>query len=283
MKFAYANPARADSSKARFYHFRVEDPSKFQKGSFRTIDPGVPGHIKLIIGRPHGKKTTRTQSILVEKKYYPSQTAAKMVADEYLAHYRENPGGFMTTILGGASAGAAAGTMAAYVGHRLKRNPDKPYYQNILLYRHRQKDYMPWQRLGWKPSEGITLVASYDWHEQMDDVLPRIREKTPDQITKEDLTPTFGDFKIEMDLKNPAPLPPGYGFGLEARVQHHLQYNHYPPVSSAFVSAAIEAINHARDEDLDHVIELPNGRKLSVEAIMEGLHLWDFVEPYAEE
>lgn len=47
--------------------FRQESPSKFQKGSFRTLDVGRQGGMKLIIGRPKGKKTTRVQSVIYEK------------------------------------------------------------------------------------------------------------------------------------------------------------------------------------------------------------------------
>lgn len=43
---------------------RIREPSEFQKGSFRTIDPGKPGGPKVIVGRPKGKKVTRLQAIL---------------------------------------------------------------------------------------------------------------------------------------------------------------------------------------------------------------------------
>lgn len=49
---------------------QVMPKSKFQKGSFRTIDPGGPGHLKLVIARlkagPH-KGKTRVQEILYSK------------------------------------------------------------------------------------------------------------------------------------------------------------------------------------------------------------------------
>lgn len=48
----------------------VMPKSKFQKGSFRTIDPGRIGHTKLVIGRlkagPH-KGKTRTHEVLTHK------------------------------------------------------------------------------------------------------------------------------------------------------------------------------------------------------------------------
>ena len=54
----------------KYTRTRVMAPSKFQKRSFRTIDPGRPGHTKLVIGRlktgPHRGKT-RVQAILYKK------------------------------------------------------------------------------------------------------------------------------------------------------------------------------------------------------------------------
>jgi hypothetical protein len=54
----------------RYIHKSVMSKTKFQKGSFRTIDPGRPGHTKLVIGRlkagPH-KGKTRVQKILYSK------------------------------------------------------------------------------------------------------------------------------------------------------------------------------------------------------------------------
>ena len=48
----------------------VMPKSKFQVGSFRTLDVGRPGHTKLVIGRlksgPH-KGKTRTQEVLWKK------------------------------------------------------------------------------------------------------------------------------------------------------------------------------------------------------------------------
>lgn len=55
------------SAEGQYFRARVEEPEKFQKGSFRTLDVGREGHIKTVIGRPIGKSTTATQSILVSK------------------------------------------------------------------------------------------------------------------------------------------------------------------------------------------------------------------------
>jgi hypothetical protein len=49
---------------------KVMPTSKFQKGSFRTLDIGRPGHTKAIIGRlktgPH-KGKTRVQELLYSR------------------------------------------------------------------------------------------------------------------------------------------------------------------------------------------------------------------------
>jgi len=64
------NPkGRGYGKKAKYFHLRVKAPGKFQKGSFRTIDPGKPGGAKIVIGRLKGKKTTTAQSILVPKAW----------------------------------------------------------------------------------------------------------------------------------------------------------------------------------------------------------------------
>lgn len=60
----------------RYTHERVQSPRKFARASFRTIDPGRPGHTKLIIGCPKGqwdrkrrrcRVGTQVQAILTEK------------------------------------------------------------------------------------------------------------------------------------------------------------------------------------------------------------------------
>ena len=78
---------------------------------------------------------------------------------------------------------------------------------------------------------------------------------------------------------------------LDAALTWHLQGNHYPPVSTAFIPIAKEAIEIAKGavnlfedgfeeearEDLETVLTLPNGKKLTVEKIVEGLHLESWV------
>lgn len=51
----------------KYFRARMEHPKTFKKGSFRIKDVGRKGGIKIIIGRPKGKKTTRTQSVLIPK------------------------------------------------------------------------------------------------------------------------------------------------------------------------------------------------------------------------
>jgi len=58
----------------------------------------------------------------------------------------------------------------------------------------------------------------------------------------------------------------------------HLQYNHYPPVSEVFIPVAEEAIDRGNQEDWDYIIEIPNGCRLTVAQIIEGLHLEPFLE-----
>ncbi len=50
-----------------YFRARMKDPKEFKKGSLRTHDIGRKGGTKLIIGRPHGMTTTRTQSVLIER------------------------------------------------------------------------------------------------------------------------------------------------------------------------------------------------------------------------
>lgn len=64
----------------------------------------------------------------------------------------------------------------------------------------------------------------------------------------------------------------------EQALQWHLQYNHYPPVSLAFIPVAKEAIDKGNQEDWDSVIEMPNGKSKTVAQIIEGLHLESFLE-----
>jgi len=71
-------------------------------------------------------------------------------------------------------------------------------------------------------------------------------------------------------------------FTIETMIGNHLQCNHYPPVSTVFVPTCIQAIDAANLEDWDAVIEMPNGKSLTVAEIIEGLHLDYFLEEGVE-
>jgi hypothetical protein len=46
---------------------------------------------------------------------------------------------------------------------------------------------------------------------------------------------------------------------IEQQINLHLQYNFYPPVPSSMVQACVEAINAYWNEDIDAMIEMPQG------------------------
>ena len=64
----------------------------------------------------------------------------------------------------------------------------------------------------------------------------------------------------------------------ERALEWHLQYNHYPPISLAFVPVAGLAIDKANAEEWEEIIKMPNGKELTVAEIVEGLHLESFLE-----
>lgn len=66
-------------------------------------------------------------------------------------------------------------------------------------------------------------------------------------------------------------------------LRNHLEYDHYPPVDSAWVPFAVQAIEHAASEDWDAVIaNCPNGKDMTAEEIVTGLHLSFFVDRSVE-
>lgn len=82
---------------------------------------------------------------------------------------------------------------------------------------------------------------------------------------------------------------------LDVSLSWHLSSNHYPPIPSIMIPIAKEAIEKAQeyqyDEDsdlLDALIDLPEGvswkgsTSAPVSAIMEEMHLWDFVQSLEE-
>jgi len=58
----------------------------------------------------------------------------------------------------------------------------------------------------------------------------------------------------------------------------HLTANHFPAIHTIFVDSAMAAIKLAQFEEFDTVLELPNGKQLPVIDIIEGMHLWPFVD-----
>lgn len=58
----------------------------------------------------------------------------------------------------------------------------------------------------------------------------------------------------------------------------HLHDNHYPPVSLVFVPVAITAIERANGGDWESSIDMPNGITLSVNEIIDQLHLDFWIE-----
>lgn len=63
----------------------------------------------------------------------------------------------------------------------------------------------------------------------------------------------------------------------DAYLLAHLQSNHFPPLPAVLVPVAKEAIDRANAGDWTHGILLPNERVLSVQQIVEELHLSAFV------
>lgn len=72
---------------------------------------------------------------------------------------------------------------------------------------------------------------------------------------------------------------------LENALEYHLRVNHFPPIDSAMVPVAMQAIEAAEDEDYGRHIALPEDvvqwRGMSAAptwAIVEHLHLEPFIE-----
>jgi hypothetical protein len=79
---------------------RIQDPSKFKKGSFRTHDIGRKGYSKRIAGKLKKRGTWATQAILISRKEKPAmkkklrESAKKMIyRNEYYKFYKDVPKG----------------------------------------------------------------------------------------------------------------------------------------------------------------------------------------------
>ena len=65
---------------------------------------------------------------------------------------------------------------------------------------------------------------------------------------------------------------------LDAALEQHLKYNHYPPINTVFIVIAKEAIEHVNNGRWEEKIEMPNGRVLTSGSIVEQLHLESFLD-----
>lgn len=65
---------------------------------------------------------------------------------------------------------------------------------------------------------------------------------------------------------------------LERAVELHLTTNHYPPVSRAFVGVAVHALSMVSEGRAQEDLTMPNGLVRSAYFIVDGLHLWPFLE-----
>jgi hypothetical protein len=65
---------------------------------------------------------------------------------------------------------------------------------------------------------------------------------------------------------------------LDTALLIQLQSNHYPPIHSVFIPVAKRAIELANDGNWSQIIDMPNGRSLSVSSIIEQLHLDNFLD-----
>ena len=68
------------------------------------------------------------------------------------------------------------------------------------------------------------------------------------------------------------------GMDLDTALLIQLQSNHYPPIHSVFVPVAKKAIELANQGEWSEIIDMPNGRSLSVSSIIEQLHLDSFLD-----
>lgn len=66
-------------------------------------------------------------------------------------------------------------------------------------------------------------------------------------------------------------------FKEDQALKWHLYCNHYPPINKAFLPIAKEAIRFAKQNEWEEIIEMPNGKSLTVDKIIEGLHLETFL------
>ena len=77
-------------------------------------------------------------------------------------------------------------------------------------------------------------------------------------------------YKLGIEIAN-ADMP------IEDRLSWHLSANHYPPIDSAFIPVAKDAIFMACNENWDTPITFPNGIVHTVAWVVEYMHLEPFI------
>ena len=70
----------------------------------------------------------------------------------------------------------------------------------------------------------------------------------------------------------------GINADMEIKLGYHLQYNHYPPISTAFVPACKEAIEKVNAGLPDVEITMANGVTLTARRIVDELNLDFWIE-----
>lgn len=69
---------------------------------------------------------------------------------------------------------------------------------------------------------------------------------------------------------------------LETVITWHIAHNFYPSLPDAAVECGVKAVELCNAGEFDAPLELPSGRTLPAQEIVEDLKLWDLVEPEAE-
>ena len=72
---------------------------------------------------------------------------------------------------------------------------------------------------------------------------------------------------------------------MDSLLTWHLRHNHYPPIPLEMKETALAAIECCLREEFDDEVDLPDGvvsrthgKLVPARAVMDELHLWEFVE-----
>lgn len=66
-------------------------------------------------------------------------------------------------------------------------------------------------------------------------------------------------------------------------LEWHMRYNHHPPLDTALTDACLAALEALREDDLDRIIEMPDGVQYrgqdaaTAAEIAESANLWELV------